>query len=199
MGNAVVTPYARGTDFTLVSPTWSTNNAAFGGLSSVADLLGYFDGHRLTSHPAGDVSAGRFIVGPQAGSIVRLFPLGIGADNETADFRLWLWLRINDPSRTAGPVQWMKNLLAVGAYTLCAKTGVSGGIVSNSARYADTVNISVDRALLPDQVRVLSASTPDDSPASLVVDTLGGLLEIETRRNTIATSVNWLAGWLSGS
>lgn len=197
MGAENITPFGRATDFELVSNTWVTTNTAFGALSAVADLVGYFDGERLTSHPTSDVSAGRLIIGPAGQSLLRLKPVGVGADNETGDFRLWLWERINNPAASKGPVQWSKNLLAVGSFTLCAKVGVAGGHVPATARYADTITLSSDRSLLPDQVRILQASAPDDSPASLVIDPLGQILEVECRRNTIATSLNWLRSWMS--
>lgn len=199
MGAAsVFTPYGQGSDLALINETWLTNTTALATLGSgIVDVVDFWDGNRYLTPPQDVAASGRRVVGPTGNSLLTLVPVGIGGDNESGAFRVWVWRRIVAPNRSKGPVQWLKTLLCQGTFTLCTKVGIAGGILGATVRYADTISISNDRSLGPDQVRLLQG-TADESPAMLVVDTLGQLVEIEgTRNGSIATSYNWLIGWLS--
>lgn len=189
----------------LGSPTWITTNTAFGTVAAKADVLMVWDGQRFVSgSPASDVATGRIFRSIPPRSVLNIFGVGVGGDNEIADVRIWRWKPIINllDQGVPGVVQLTPQLMWSGSFTLGTAVGlatVAGGpaaIISSSARYADTWTTTEDCSLSPLLVRTMgvpTSGTPNNGRASLVVDVVeNALVEFEIRRNTVATSCNLL-------
>lgn len=112
---------------------------------------------------------------------------GVGADNTTGSCRVY-GLR---PVRDAGSVvtSYTHVLLAQYAFTLSADVGVSGGVVTNSERYADTITRTTGIENVADQL----LSPTGDVSGHVLLDCKGhSLLFVEPITGGSATSVNAL-------
>lgn len=114
---------------------------------------------------------------------------GVGADNTTGSCRVY-GLR---PVRDAGNVvtSYTHVLLAQYAFTLSADVGVSGGVVTNSERYADTIARSSTTGI--ENVADQLLSPTGDVSGHVLLDCKGhSLLFVEPITGGSATSVNAL-------
>ncbi len=112
---------------------------------------------------------------------------GVGADNTTGSCRVY-GLR---PVRDAGNVvtSYTHVLLAQYAFTLSADVGVSGGVVTNSERYADTITRTTGIENVADQL----LSPTGDVSGHVLLDCKGhSLLFVEPITGGSATSTNAL-------
>jgi hypothetical protein len=67
---------------------------------------------------------------------IRIYPYGLGADNDTFDLRLWGWYRGKNPD-TFFPVTLLQCSCTISAFT-----GVAGGQVLDTERFADTISLT---------------------------------------------------------
>ena len=179
---------------------WSSNStysSALTGKSSKADVLST----NVQNPEAGLVAlssatTGRAIVPCGPGALVLAQFVGTNADNQTFSGRVWSWRYIESDGVTC---QWTATCICDLALTLCAKTGISGGLFANTAFYADTIGVSTDRNAVTAS-RVVGVAGGDDSPAMLVVDPLGAeFIEFElTNSGGTAVSFNGMFSATSG-
>lgn len=125
-------------------------NTAFGALSTVADVLCTYPEHgtRTGTVPATDTSIGKFVypAGDDVlqGQVVDALFYGTSASNQTFSAQVWLWhtLRQNSGTQPDETVleQWFPLCLyTTMTITLSARTGVAGGIISDTQFYADII------------------------------------------------------------
>lgn len=160
-------------EFDFISSTFTTaSSAAATNISDKADTL---------SVPATNTTTGRYVADIPSGSAVEAIFVGTNADNEVMNFRVWRWYRL----KIGNVEQWIPFCACVGTYTLCSKTGVASGNITNSHFYADTISISSDRGLTPLGTRVNGPATPDNGVVSLFIDGMGAnKLEFELWTST---------------
>lgn len=131
-----------------------------------------------TTEPTEDVSAGRFIFGDQAIVDRVLMELGFiltDAANETASAAVWGWYRIGG--------LWVPKLLCVLTITAGARPGVSGGDVTDTEFFADTIAASTDNT-----TRDVSVSGASDGIATAEIDHRGAKwIEVEVTSTSSAT------------
>lgn len=154
----------------------TTRNSAFAAISAKADVL---------TRPATDLTAGRIVFQRPSGSLIELLFFGTNADGETFNYRVWRWGQVVEKN-DRGLTQFTPHLVAAGAVTLSAKTGVSGGIITNTDFYADTVTDTSGRSSAGYALNAVldGASTPDNSPMVLRIDPKADMdIEVEITRN----------------
>lgn len=116
---------------------------------------------------------------------IQLVFFGAGADNSTGKCRVH---GVRPVLTAAGQTNYAHVLLAEFAFTLSAAVGVSGGAVSASERYADTITRTLGIENVADQIM----SPTGDTPGHVLVDVKGfPMVLIELTVGT-ATSVNAL-------
>lgn len=124
----------------------------------------------LTTGPITDVSTGRLVIDRPGGSIICIALYGTDSDNQTVNLTVNCWDRlIVDGSATR---QWIPYPLWIGTATLSGVLGPTGGIVSDSHRFADTFTTTTDRALSPLSTRIMLSAGADEGLAMLVIDPL---------------------------
>lgn len=70
---------------------------------------------------------------------IRLYPYGLGSDNDVFSLRLWGWWHLG--SGTDNNKMWMPSILTEISCTISAFTGYAGGLVLNTERFADTISL----------------------------------------------------------
>jgi hypothetical protein len=170
---ATLTPSS---EFDFISSTFTAaSSPAAATIAAKADVL---------SAPATNTTTGRYVADIPAGSAVEAIFVGTNADNEIMNFRVWRWYRL----KIGDVEQWIPFCACVGTYTLCSKTGVASGNITDSHFYADTITISNDRGLTPLGTRVNGPITPDNGIVSLFIDGMGAnKIEFEIWTNTADT------------
>jgi len=148
-----------------------------------------------------DATHGQIVFPRKAGSLLLLKFWGQGADNATASGQVWLWHGVKKAGTTnpttATPEQWHPTLLCTFSLVVGQKTGVSGGLIGTSDRYADTITVTSDRSLQPNLVRVMTPTAADNGSVTLAIDPLNApLIEVELVNGT-TTAVNFGASWVS--
>lgn len=139
----------------------------------------YSLGGGFTKEPGGAVRP--------ASSRISVRPYGRGSDNDTMKIRVYGWNELSEGDRTAA--QFEEALLAEVLCTLSAKTGVVGGIVGTSDRYADTLVASYANA----GVGIDVVSPANDLAAHFALDLKGAqFVEFTFDRNSSATQCNAL-------
>jgi hypothetical protein len=122
-----------------------------------------------------------------ASSRIIVRPYGRGSDNDTMKIRVYGWNDLCEGDRTAA--QFEETLLCEVLCTLSAKTGVSGGIVGTSDRYADTLVASYANA----GVGIDVVSPANDLAGHFTLDMKGAqFVEFTFDRNSSATQCNAL-------
>jgi hypothetical protein len=66
---------------------------------------------------------------------IRIYPYGLGANNDAFALRLWSWYRGHNPDT------WYSSILTQINCTMSAYTGVAGGQVLNTEAFADTISL----------------------------------------------------------
>jgi len=182
-----VIPVTHTSPWKIASNTDSVNNSALGSIPSKADIA-----------PGGGSPTSGIIFGPEMGSLLLIRFFGTGVDNSTYTGRIWRWDQIvrraaltTDDPNTA--IQWTPELHCAFTITLCGKTGIAGGLIDASHRYADTIAVTTDRGLAPLNTRVIGPGG-DDVPAALAIDYIGSpVFEAEiTLSGGTATAMNFM-------
>lgn len=163
-----------------MAKVFATNSTQTGSFATSADSL---------TEPSGD---GYIELAPGASrdstNNVLLTFFGAGSANNTGTVRVYgVW--------KAGTT-WKQIPLFEGTLTLGTKTGVSGGDVSASELYADTLVVASAYSTL-DGAAFSITSPADDTEAHLMIDSKGARkLRVAFNRGGSATSLNALASQL---
>ena len=174
-------------DWQLLHPTNLTNNAAFAALST----FGVYRPTPALPMPQNVPASGRILINPRGCSTIRLAFFGEGADNETGDYRLIEWNLLRSTRGGRRGCLWVPSPLAVGAFTVSTQVGLANAIVGATERFADAITVTDDRSAGAIGARVRGPAAADNTIVDLVIDvTAGALLEVQGRRNTLATSWN---------
>lgn len=164
-------------------------------LGSIADLLA--DSAGATSHVLVDTA-------DCAGGFLTLASDG-GSDGETAIFRLESAVVMRapgDPTIVSGirrdtirQIRWQ--VLGTVTATLSTKTGVAGGIIDDTALYADTMTLTTNRGYEGQLVLCPDPSSADNSPTQLKIDMASrGLLRVvRVTGGTSAEADPWYVGF----
>lgn len=125
-----------------------------------------------TTSPAGN--AGVFQAEGYAQVLLTLF--GAGVDDEDFEFKVMGWYD--------GSASWYTHELFVGDAVVCSQTGTSGGIVSGSELYVDT--ITRVRGIAPYWIGTQTA----EQKTALSVQTMGAdLIQVMFDINGVATPI----------
>lgn len=116
---------------------------------------------------------------------LKLVPFGAGSDNTTFDARLWGWSLVSS--------LWVPTILVQFSATLSAAVGVSGGDVTDTDRFADTVGDPTAN-FGEAGVTCQPYSPQNDTPGSMILDACGCTLFQLQIDLTGATSGNALIG-----
>lgn len=118
---------------------------------------------------------------------IKLIPFGVGANNTTFTVRLIGWSLVNS-------TLWVPQVLCEFLATLSQFVGVSGGVVTDSQRFADTVadpTANVGR----EGVDCWKRSPANDTPAEYKIAAAGCVLfQVDINIGVSATSGNCLIG-----
>lgn len=147
-----------------------TTNGTASAFAAVADTL---------SVPSG---AGYVALPPGNAALVRFF--GTDAADETGSCRIYGVKAIEG----SGATSYTHTLLGEYGFTLSTLTGVSGGVVTNSEFYADTITRVAGVENVSDQI----VSPTSDEPAHLLLDRKGHDLLFFEPIVVTAASVNAL-------
>lgn len=151
----------------IIPSTASTYNTALTAESAKAPTA---------TRPTTDTATGRYVFGDA--EIVDRVLVQVGfiltdAADETASASVWGW------QQTATGF-WLPKLLATLAVTAGTRTGVSGGEVTNTDFFADTITASVDHT-----VREVKSWTATNGIAYAEIDAMNSdLIEVEVTRNS---------------
>lgn len=130
---------------------------------------------------------------------IRLFPYGLGSDNDVFSLRIWGWWRLN----YNGAPYWLASILGEIACTISAHVGVAGGPVLNTERFADTITIVreyVETADSTPQGTILRHSPTNDSPASVIMPLFGAeFIEPDWDQTTGTPTMNALYNFITES
>lgn len=114
---------------------------------------------------------------------LQLVFFGAGNDDTTFDYRVNGWAKVGS--------LWVNTLLAQGTATLSTTTGVASADVTNSYRFADTLDIDAPASDV-EGVSAQLVSPANQSPAHLLLDVRGYSLVTVKFDLTGATSANCL-------
>lgn len=175
-----------------------TNTTALPALGAEADIL-----RNANQEPQSVLAEGRLIFTPAAGSLALLAFFGTDAEDETGTGRVWAWHQFHVNGSSVS--QWSRYLVCEFEITLGAKVGVAGAPVSDSHLWADTIEITKNGGLGPNQCRVLGRDvagtvTADGNQQYLAIDMLGaafGEVELSMDGGT-AASIGVAVGHLTG-
>lgn len=172
--------------------TNTTNSSAFASNPDTKD-----------NPPAATASRASFQM--RRGSALELIPFGTAAADKV--FRMKVtrhkYGNVLDADGNKTGEAYVALEMCVLECTLCAKTGVSGGLISDTELYCDNISLISDRTLAPG-VRIMQGSG-DDQAASVLLDPLGAdWITVEFTTNgvtagTQATSANALQSTISSS
>lgn len=104
---------------------------------------------------------------------VRLYPFGVGSDNDVFSMRIWGWLRI-----PGLPPTWVPTIIGEFSCTLSGFTGVAGGAVIATERFADTISAV---ATVGEYVKKAGASTDGSAWIYSPANDTPGCVEIPLR------------------
>lgn len=158
-----------------------------------ARASGQTDSSFTAPAPTGTKPSGAGVVdfGGSPPAWVKLVPFGAGSDNNTFTVRLIGW---SLAAGTAGTDLWVPHVLFESACTLSTAVGVSGGLVTDSERFADTVAAPTTN-LGADDVDCHRYSPQNNTPGSALVDACGcTLFRVDAATGGSATNGNALIG-----
>lgn len=116
------------------------------------------------SAPTTSDSTGTFIFSPR-GAVSRFVFFGTDAANETFDVKLVAWSQV---IVSGGDALWVPTPMGIASVTLGSLTGVSGGTISDSQLFADTITVS-SYMIAGNSI----ISPADDSVASIEINNVG--------------------------
>lgn len=161
-------------------------------ISSLADVAG--TSASPGSPPASDPTNGIFTFPRREGTLAQFRFFGTGADNATGIAYIYGWDMLGCGMSTLDQkVQWTPVYLHTLTFTLSAKVGIANGILGANIRYADTINVTRQGSLPPNQGRVIGlAAGGDEGIADFGTDALGfQFLTVMLNRNGSATRVGF--------
>lgn len=169
-------------------------------ISALADIIG-----SDTTPPvplATDLSVGRWTIDRGEGTLMAFRFFGVGSDGHTGSAYIIGWDYLgSDATGYRNMVQLSPVYLCAADFTLGAKTGIASGIITASHLYADTISVTRQGSLPPNQVRVIGlAAGGDNGICDLVVDILECRhISVILNKGASATSVGFAYRMLSGS
>lgn len=122
----------------------------------------------LATTPSGDgvIPLGGGVPATQSPDNLQLIFFGEGNDDTTFDVRVIGYRRTTN---AAGDTSWTAIYLADISVTLCTETGISGGVVTASEKYADTLTVT----LANENVDYTVVSPTGNRKAHVTIDTKG--------------------------
>lgn len=130
---------------------------------------------------------------------VRIFPYGLGSNNDAFSMRVWGWTQLGP---TSAPL-WLPAALGEFACTISAFSGVAGGNVLNTELFADTITVVAtvgEPTITADVTRAGTAvvfSPANDTPAWVEISLRGiELLEFDWDQTTNTPTMNALLQFL---
>lgn len=138
------------------------------------------------------------------GMLACLRPVLRGTDNCQATAKLWLWSAVMVPAWMRGDgteqlPQWVRSYLGEISMVAGTLTGLSGGVIEASDRYADTITITEDHAQ-NSVMRVFGPATPNQEASELQIDTRDAMyMEIHTAIGSGCEAVAVLAREMGGA
>ncbi len=121
-------------------------------------------------------------IGTGVPNLLQLIFFGTGSDNDTFDYRVYGYSK--------GDTLWIPSLLVGGSATLSTSVGVASALVTNSYRFADTLDIDFGNSNV--SAEVVSPGSGSEEIASLVLDMRGHKLIQLAFDRTGATACNAL-------
>lgn len=159
----------------------------------------------VTTKPSGNLVYPIADPGYAFRSRVRIFPIGLGSDNDVFSLRVWGWSRCGSGNGEAGII-WIPAMLGEFACTISTFVGVAGSPVLATERFADTISIVAtvgEPTLTADVTRTGTTelySPANDTPAWVELRLRGiELLEFDFDQTTGTPSCNCLLQFLGGS
>lgn len=178
-----------------VEATTTTGDA----FTSLATLSGFVQTDSAKSPQFED---GVYVVPRGEGSLLQLQFYGEGSDNQTFSFRIEEWNTYKQKgtvSQATGVIQWEPTgQYTSGVATLCASTGVAGGVVTNSHRWVDTIT-GITRGIPGSGAAIAGPSVADDGKISLFIDGTAAQLMIVrlTLSGGTASSAGFCWRWVT--
>ncbi len=133
-------------------------------------------------------------------------PFGVGNDNDTFNYRLWLVRRLAAGKARKDLVdEYLFRLLGYGTATLSATTGSAGKVIDDTMRIADTLTWTLatdattpkgagEKILAALTTGTIDAYSPaDGTPAELCVPDLGAGYEVAFEIQSAGTTGGFLA------
>ncbi len=158
-----------------------------------ADTLTAPDGSTLADGTTGYIDTGLGRTVSEAPAQLKLEFYGVGADNTTGNCRVYGVSPIYGAADVV--VSYTHTLLVDYAFTLGTTVGVAGGVVPETARYADTIVRTIGNANVSDQF----VSPANELPAHALVNVQGFktlLVNPILGGGSPATSTNVLWSWI---
>jgi len=141
-----------------------------------------------------DPTTGRIVLEVNGANWLLLKPIGLGGDGVSIPMAVWAWREIFTDAKNRNDIlQWTADAIVHFSAVTCAKTGVSGGRISELWRYCDTFSSEVYRGLNTTGFGTTEHPTAADDAAAYCYFDIGGAqhIEIEGAKNTL-TAWNFL-------
>ncbi len=117
---------------------------------------------------------------------IRVMPFGAGADNDTHVIRVIGWNQVGSTSDST--LIWVPSLLASYTSTLSTLVGVSGKVVTDSERFADTLVIVANMGT--DAQGTVKVSPADNLTPAYFICELNGAQKVQVTFDLTGTSTS---------
>lgn len=133
-------------------------------------------------------------------SRVRIWPIGLGSNDDAFSIRIWSWTRIG--SGPSPGILWVPSELGEYSCTLGNFTGVAGSPVLNTEFFADTITVVSEPTTVANTTNAGTTevfSPANDTPAWIELRLRGvELLEFDFDQTTNTPTMNALLEFLNG-
>lgn len=112
--------------------------------TNLATAAGYVTRAASSVNPSTATNPSTVVLADAPGKVIpgriRVYPFGVGNENDTGSLRIWGWNRRGNDQ--PGQILWLPTVLVEINYTLSAFVGVAGSPISNTNRFADTITLA---------------------------------------------------------
>lgn len=165
----------------------------------------------VTTKPSGNLVYPVAEIGYEFRSRMRLWPIGVGSENDAFSIRIWGWNR-SGSGNGAGGIIWLASILGEFSCTLGKYVGVANSPVLATERFADTITVvsepttrdgeltpSTDAETFTTQGTTEIFSPANDTPGWVELRLRGAeLLEFDFDQTTGTPTMNALLQFLGG-
>lgn len=177
-----------------------TTNATAPTIANLADVVANANAGG-PSWTNSDASAGVFSFQRREGTIGHFRFFGVGSDGNTGSAYIIGWDAMGcDRGTYADLAQLTPVYVGSVDFTLGSKTGVANGILTASHKYADTISVTRQGSMPPNQIRVVGlAAGGDNGICDIAVDMLDFVAATVYLTKGTCTSVGVAHRMMSGS